>query len=313
MKKSVIIILILLVGVSCNSDKSINDFYSEKAIILDQYYNDSNKINYKNKLKELSIKLPKFKHKSYLALSRVYSENDSIIYFLNKSITSGFYNSFQIEDYFENKIDTIILKELIIKADTVRKRHFEKMKYPQIAQELYKMYVEDQKVRENYIENVKPKYSRDSKEYKLALRQILKTDSINSIKLDSILGILNAWPKISDFDEQVSSFAFYFFQHSDISFQKKYFSQIDKYAKDNELIRKNYAYMKDRFLINNDKKQLFGTQFEYNDDKTYTNYPIDNYLLLDSLRFSHGLISMKSHMKSINKNGNRKFIFLLLE
>jgi tetratricopeptide (TPR) repeat protein len=65
-------------------------------------------------------------------------------------------------------------------------------------------------------------------------------------------------------------------QHADIKFQKKYYNLIKKAAEAGDIPMFSYAFITDQILVSKGKKQLYGTQYRYDDQGRATQYPIKN-------------------------------------
>ncbi|MEW6170839.1 MAG: DUF6624 domain-containing protein, partial [Candidatus Omnitrophota bacterium] len=75
-----------------------------------------------------------------------------------------------------------------------------------------------------------------------------------------------------------------------------------------DIQKENIAYLKDRILINEGKKQLFGTQFYFNKKKKLIPYSISNPKNLDKRRKEYGLPPFKNFLimaDDYNKKINR--------
>lgn len=102
---------------------------------------------------------------------------------------------------------------------------------------------------------------------------------------------------IKKFGEESSHYAWLIVQHSnhDIEFQKYY---LELMISSKDVLLRDIAYLADRVLINQEKKQIYGTQF---DPKTlegnYSPFPIYKKKSLDARRKEMGLCSMKVYRK----------------
>ena len=84
-------------------------------------------------------------------------------------------------------------------------------------------------------------------------------------------------------------------QDSDINLQKKCLEFCDFSPKDK-------AYLTDRVLVNSGQKQIYGTQFQLdNDGKKLIPRPLKNPQLVDKLRKEVGLKPLSFELKEINK------------
>lgn len=129
-----------------------------------------------------------------------------------------------------------------------------------------------------------------------------KLDKINAEKLKKILSNVG-WPKISQFGKKVSNGTWLLVQHSDhdLGFQKKCLRLIKEATKEKEIDIKLLPLLEDRVLVNQGKKQKYGTQF-FKDKKTgeLKPKPIKNKNLVDVLRKSVGLEPLDIYSKKLN-------------
>lgn len=104
---------------------------------------------------------------------------------------------------------------------------------------------------------------------------------------------------INTFGEESSHYAWLIVQHSnhDIEFQKSY---LELMISSKDVLLRDIAYLADRVLINQGKKQIYGTQF---DPKTlegnYSPFPIYKEEALDARRKEMGLCSMKEYKEEM--------------
>lgn len=120
------------------------------------------------------------------------------------------------------------------------------MKYKDILSELERRFELDQntiKTREGIIKNYE-KITKNNSEW---LKKIIYKKGWMPREFLGKKGEIHEWLII---------------QHSnDIAFQKKYLSFLENLPKNKER-KQNIAYLTDRILINENKKQLYGTQFQ---------------------------------------------------
>ncbi|MEZ7528491.1 DUF6624 domain-containing protein [Cloacibacterium normanense] len=96
-------------------------------------------------------------------------------------------------------------------------------------------------------------------------------------------------------------------QHSDenITFQKKVLKSLQKEVKSKNAKPEHYALLYDRIQINKNKKQLFGTQVNYNDSgQAFPKNGIEDSLNIDCLRKKYNLEKYKTYL---NKMTERHF------
>lgn len=86
----------------------------------------------------------------------------------------------------------------------------------------------------------------------------------------------------------------------DIDFQKKCLELFKQAVKNNQADPKYFAYLTDRVLLADGKKQKFGTQFLIRDNKTVL-APTVNLASINKRRLSHGLDTIEENTIRINK------------
>lgn len=133
-------------------------------------------------------------------------------------------------------------------------------------------------------------------------RLTIKQDSINRefvkflIKKHTLNRILD-----DDCDCLASKSIFYIAQHSDMetNFRKEILEYV---SKSNSFPLNSKAYLIDRHLMNEKKRQKFGTQLKFNTDtKKLGSYPIEDMKNVDSLRYEYNLPKLSIYLKYVNK------------
>jgi len=160
-----------------------------------------------------------------------------------------------------------------------------------------KIYEDDQMYRRLF-----NKYNNDPQKLDSIGRLTIKQDSINRefvkflIKKHTLNKILD-----EDCDCLASKSIFYIAQHSDMdtNFRKEILEYV---SKSNSFSLNSKAYLIDRHLMNEKKKQKFGTQLKFNTDtKKFGSYPIEDIKNLDSLRYEYNLPKLSIYLKYVNK------------
>lgn len=110
------------------------------------------------------------------------------------------------------------------------------------------------------------------------------------------------WPKQSDVGPEAVEAAWLISQHADhdLPFQEKCLELIEKSIDKKETPKHFYAYLLDRILINQGKKQKFGTQFYRDIDGKMKPKPIEDTDVLDELRASYNLPPLKQYATILN-------------
>jgi hypothetical protein len=140
------------------------------------------------------------------------------------------------------------------------------------------------------------KYGFDSAEIrKLATKQ-REIDEENIVRL---VGIIEAhgWPGRSLVGEKGALAAFLILQHADYKYQKKYLPLVRTAVAAGELSPDNLALLEDRVLMNEGKKQIYGTQLQTNERGVLELYPIEDEENVDKRRAQVGLPPLAEYMK----------------
>jgi hypothetical protein len=145
----------------------------------------------------------------------------------------------------------------------------------QLGWEIAIMYFKDQAPK-NASDNIMAKYGIPSPQMDSIDKVIANTDSINMLHLEKIFNKYG-WTNKQLVGLDGSNRAFIIILHAPLSYQKKYFEVI-KRAVDNEDIKKSsLAYLTDKILTKEGKKQLYGTQLKYSyQTKSYEFKPIED-------------------------------------
>lgn len=133
-----------------------------------------------------------------------------------------------------------------------------------------------------------------------------KLDKRNTEKLKEIIG-KHGWPTTSAVGKRASNAAWLLAQHADHNhkFQKKVLSMMkETYKQDpEEIAPRNIAYLTDRTLIHEKKRQLFGTQFRESQKKkgVLEPFPIRDKKNINKRRRAYGLPSLGENTREIKK------------
>jgi len=164
--------------------------------------------------------------------------------------------------------------------------------YKEITHELIKMGKKDQKCR---MKMIKKQSWEDLK------KEVLALDKIHTEKLKAILTKIGL-PTISKVGKKAALYAWLIAQHTpNTKFRKKYLTLMKKYSNDIDPI--NLAMMQDRVNMENNKPQIYGTQFQK--DKKSGNFvlwKVRDRKNLDIRRKKIGLSSLDEHIKKISKS-----------
>lgn len=156
---------------------------------------------------------------------------------------------------------------------------------------ILKLTSKDQKLRR--------KAMKDMKNKKLA-RAVYNCDTKNILEIKKIIKKYG-WPTFDIIGKKASNAFWLLVQHADrdIKFQKKCLSLLEKAAKNNQAHLKSVAYLEDRILAAEGKKQKFGTQFIFKGNKLVPK-PTTNKRNLNKIRREFGLDNIETATKKIN-------------
>lgn len=169
-----------------------------------------------------------------------------------------------------------------------------------LSKKLEIMFKEDQKWRLEYIKLSKPEKSQYSED--TINKNWAKTDSSNLSAAKEIFQKYG-YPGYSLVGKSGSNRFWAIVQHSDddVEFQQKVLILMDKEVKKQNASGENYAYLKDRILINKGFKQLYGTQTLYHkDSKKHTPLPIQDEKGVEARRKAIGLSPLKDYLKELD-------------
>ncbi|GAB3143011.1 hypothetical protein GCM10027290_18650 [Micromonospora sonneratiae] len=118
-------------------------------------------------------------------------------------------------------------------------------------------------------------------------------------------GVLDrhGWPRRSEVGADASTAAWLIAQHADLDpeFQRRCLRLLEQAVHDGEAQPSHLAYLTDRVLRAQDRPQLYGTQFWYEDDGSLQPQPIADPEHLDERRHSVGLGPFAEHVSQIRQ------------
>ncbi len=165
-----------------------------------------------------------------------------------------------------------------------------KTNYKEITRELIKMGKKDQECRKKMI---------DKQSWEDLKREILALDKAHTKKLKAILAKIEL-PTISKVGKKATLYAWLIAQHTpDTRFRQEYLTLMKKHLDDINPI--NLAMMQDRVNMENNKPQIYGTQFQRDKSGSFVLWKIRDRKNLDIRRKKIGLSSLAEHIKKISK------------
>jgi hypothetical protein len=170
-----------------------------------------------------------------------------------------------------------------------------KLNKPLVA-ELKQIFKDDQGSRLE-IDSVQKKYGNSSDQMKELWKKINRLDSLNLIKVTSILD-KHGWLGPDSIGPRGAQTLFLVIQHSDIKTQEKYIQGLRDAVKRGDGFPDQLALMEDRVALREGKKQIYGSQIGM-DTKTGKAYifPIEDEANVDKRRAAVGLGPLKDYVK----------------
>src|SRR5207237_1241900 len=131
--------------------------------------------------------------------------------------------------------------------------------------------------------------------------KLQKTDQKNTARMKEIVASYG-WPGKSAVGKDGAHAAWLLVQHADrdLEFQKRCLALMDGAVKKGEVDRKDMAYLVDRVLVGQGKKQMYGTQFRQKNGKLSVQ-PVEDEQHLDDRRKEVGLGPLAEYQKLMEK------------
>jgi hypothetical protein len=188
------------------------------------------------------------------------SETDSAFFQLNRIATQMNYANYS---HITTDTDLISLHndnrwKLLLEKIKQNKEKAESNLNKTLVAILDSVYIEDQKYRQQ-IDVIEKKYGWESKEMKDYWKIINEKDSINLIKVKSILDKYG-WVGEDIVGEEGNSTLFLVIQHSDQVTQEKYLPMMREAVKNGKAQGSDLALLEDRVALSQGKRQIYGSQ-----------------------------------------------------
>jgi len=187
------------------------------------------------------------------------------------------------------------------RLDSAYLQNYPNISDPDLSIELWNMYIGDQLYR-SLSQYALPVPIAGTKEYWKFQRS---QNKIRVKRRKRILRIIkkSGWPKYSQVGEISGDGVFYILQHDRTKYMRKYINQFKEAAMINEASKGNYAMMLDRILVNSGKKQLYGTQLTYLDNRKVF-FPIENPENINKRRSEMELSPIESYAAAVGADYN---------
>jgi hypothetical protein len=161
------------------------------------------------------------------------------------------------------------------------------------------IYQDDQQLREQSDE-IEKKFGWESQEMTALWNLIREKDSLNLIKIEDILDKYG-WLGEDIVGEQGNRTIFLVIQHSDLAVQEKYLPMMREAVKNGKASAGDLAYLEDRVAIRQGKKQIYGSQVNYDGERQiYYVLPLEDPDNVDKRRAEVGLPPMAAYVGYFN-------------
>jgi hypothetical protein len=141
-------------------------------------------------------------------------------------------------------------------------------------------------------------YDWDSETVQNTWKQIHHNDSVNLIRVESIIEE-HGWPTKDLVGEELVDVPFLVLQHcGDVEKMEKYLPLIKEAVEREDLEKQSFALFIDRIKMFKGNKQIYGTQLSYNNETGELElYPVEDETNLDQRREEMGLGTIEAYMK----------------
>ena len=140
-----------------------------------------------------------------------------------------------------------------------------------------------------------------------------RVDSLNQAIVFEILD-KDGWP--SNLSNKANQAIWIVIDHSSLAFQRKYLYLVKEKAEECILEKADYAILNDRVLMGEGKPQIYGTQIKMNativDDEITMQFflwPVENPIVLDSLRNTMGLSPIKEYLQNSSESIGQEIVW----
>lgn len=176
---------------------------------------------------------------------------------------------------------------------------------PELRQELLAIREDDQKYR-LMLDETEAKYGRESAEIRQLWQTIAEKDSINLLKISTILDKYG-WLGREEIGSDGNQTLFLVIQHSDLSVQEKYLPVMREAVKKGKARGADLALLEDRVNMRNGRKQIYGSQIRRDPDTgMYSIYPIEDPVNVDKRRTEMGLGPLAEYVSNWGLTWNKE-------
>ncbi|PWK72476.1 hypothetical protein LX99_04333 [Mucilaginibacter oryzae] len=161
----------------------------------------------------------------------------------------------------------------------------------------------------NYDEYVRlcNRYGQNSEVVKRFKQYLHETDSINFIKMSSIVNTYG-WKGKTDFGRDAAETLIIVLMHASIADQKKYFSIVRTAAFEGALPAEGFAIIADNIALNENNTQIYGTHVRIADDGQYQSFAIADEASVDARREAIGLCPLAMYLHIFKPDSRSYFL-----
>jgi len=225
--------------------------------------------------------------------------NNKAFEHLEKAIKNGWEDI----DWMKKDSDLASLKSSEKWTDFIKnvsglKQHYLNSLDTKMKQKLENLRMQDQTIR-LLLPDAEKRFGRESDEYKWFRSELMPRN--DSIVLNKITNLLekNGWMGISEVGELANQTLWLVVQHAPLDIQEKYLPLLEKSVRNGESKARYLAFLQDRILMRQDKKQIYGTQSLWDKEKNKNViWPIADNKTVNQRRKKVGLESIKDYAKN---------------
>lgn len=173
------------------------------------------------------------------------------------------------------------------------------MQFPKIAQQIIELKEDDLKVRDRLIQ-----------EGLLGKGYHKEMQAVHDKNAKTLAGIMKeiGYPTLDKVGEEASQAAWLVIQHAiaQVDFMKRSEKLLEAAVKEKRADPKNLAYLTDRIAFFEQKPQVYGTQFDWDEDGKLSPHPYDNLAKVNERRAAIGLNSLEEQTQLIRKQAEKE-------
>lgn len=293
-KMKQLLVVLVLSFTFCHLMAQDYDFYMNKAdssyrsknySLSEKYYKSAFKINNKKHLYNAAC------------VASLANDKDVAFNWLNLSVKNGFTNIYQIKrdpdlnSLHGDKRWEALLQKVQRKVDIIEANYDKPLQ-----NELIQIFYDDQDIRHKYLDAIK-QFGHKSAFVDSLQKIMIQVDRINLLKIEKILDS-KGWVGKDKVGEQAGVTFFAVIQHSDLKTQQKYLPLMRQAVNKGDASGGNLALLEDRIALREGRKQVYGSQIEYNEkDNKYLVSPLEDPDNVDVRRAKVGLGPISDYVK----------------